>query len=434
MPAPFDYTLQAQNPGAAVLTGLQGGLAIKQIRDAQQQAELQKQQQLQMQADLAEASRDHSKLPDVMIRYPALAEKLSHGYKAMNEDQQRAQLQHASEVAAALQSGRPDVAVQALKDHAKALRNSGDEEGAKRLDATAQWGEMHPDSLLTSTLATMYALGDDGKRAAEGVLAIRKAPAEEKKATAEANTAVSTSQTAAVTAEYAKPMAVADLKTKAANLGLTNAQTNQAIALTKKYNQETQQAILNLAGGGALGSPEKVFEAEQKLRKEYEGQTANYTTVSEAYRRIKQTKTDAAGDLSLIFSYMKMLDPGSTVREGEFATAQNAVGVPDRVRNMVNKVLSGERLAPEQRKQFLGQAEGLFTAASKREEEVRGGLTKVAKAYKLNADNIFSARLQEATAPAAPAAPAKIASDADYAALPSGAEYVAPDGSTRRKR
>jgi len=39
-----------------------------------------------------------------------------------------------------------------------------------------------------------------------------------------------------------------------------------------------------------------------------------------------------------------MLDPGSVVRESEFATAQNAAGVPDQVRNMYNKVLSGTRL------------------------------------------------------------------------------------------
>ena len=37
---------------------------------------------------------------------------------------------------------------------------------------------------------------------------------------------------------------------------------------------------------------------------------------------------DAAGDMALIFSYMKMLDPNSTVREGEYATAQDAGSIP----------------------------------------------------------------------------------------------------------
>jgi hypothetical protein len=67
-------------------------------------------------------------------------------------------------------------------------------------------------------------------------------------------------------------------------------------------------------------------------------------------------KPDAAGDLALIFGYMKILDPGSVVREGEFANAQNAAGVPDQVRNLYNRAKSGQRLNPSQRGQFLNTA------------------------------------------------------------------------------
>ena len=50
---------------------------------------------------------------------------------------------------------------------------------------------------------------------------------------------------------------------------------------------------------------------------------------------------------------MKMLDPTSVVREGEFATAQNATGVPERIRNSFNKAMSGERLGQKQRTKFI---------------------------------------------------------------------------------
>jgi hypothetical protein len=36
---------------------------------------------------------------------------------------------------------------------------------------------------------------------------------------------------------------------------------------------------------------------------------------------------------------MKMLDPTSVVREGEFATAQNAASIPIKIVNMYNKAL-----------------------------------------------------------------------------------------------
>ncbi|WP_204128690.1 hypothetical protein, partial [Pseudomonas ogarae] len=77
-----------------------------------------------------------------------------------------------------------------------------------------------------------------------------------------------------------------------------------------------------------------------------------------SYGQIAQAaKTPSAqNDLALIFSYMRMLDPASVVREGEFATAQNAAGVPDQIRNAYNKAVNGERLNPEQRTGFVSSA------------------------------------------------------------------------------
>ena len=85
----------------------------------------------------------------------------------------------------------------------------------------------------------------------------------------------------------------------------------------------------------------------------------------DAFTRISQAAANPspAGDLALIFNYMKLLDPGSVVREGEFATAQNAAGIDDRLRNIYNRLLSGERLNPQQRQDFIGQAQGLYSRA-----------------------------------------------------------------------
>ena len=96
-----------------------------------------------------------------------------------------------------------------------------------------------------------------------------------------------------------------------------------------------------------------------KLAKELQ-----FTDTFTAFNRIAASNDGTpAGDLALIFNYMKMLDPGSTVREGEFATAQNAAGVPDRVRNAVNQLISGERLSDAQRKNFTEQAKLIFDKA-----------------------------------------------------------------------
>ena len=66
------------------------------------------------------------------------------------------------------------------------------------------------------------------------------------------------------------------------------------------------------------------------------------------------------GDISFIFQYMKFLDPNSVVREGEFATAAEAGGVPENVWNMYNKLLDGEILPDTVKADFLQTASDMY--------------------------------------------------------------------------
>jgi len=106
------------------------------------------------------------------------------------------------------------------------------------------------------------------------------------------------------------------------------------------------------------------FKDASAFRKEFTNlpRIKSFAGVTEAYSRIVASAQDpsAAGDLALIFNYMKVLDPGSTVREGEFATAQNAGGVDARVRSLFNSVVDGTRLTAEQRADFLDRSNRLY--------------------------------------------------------------------------
>jgi hypothetical protein len=133
---------------------------------------------------------------------------------------------------------------------------------------------------------------------------------------------------------------------------------------------------------------QRAGEREEGLRKEFTGLTKDYRTVADAYSRIQSAQETGPGDISLIFSYMKLLDPGSTVREGEFATAQNAGGVPERVIAQYNRLISGERLAPETRKQFLAQAQGLYDQATKDYDRTRGQYQELARRAGVDPANV----------------------------------------------
>ena len=135
---------------------------------------------------------------------------------------------------------------------------------------------------------------------------------------------------------------------------------NRKFDETQRVNNET----LDLKRAEVVADAGPDFDDEFKLGNEFRKQTQDFSKVSDAFERVKASAENPspAGDLALIFNYMKILDPGSTVREGEFATAQNSGGVDDRIRAAYNNALNGTRLAPDQRNDFLNRAGRLFNA------------------------------------------------------------------------
>lgn len=67
--------------------------------------------------------------------------------------------------------------------------------------------------------------------------------------------------------------------------------------------------------------------------------------------------------IAMVYKFMKSLDPASVVREGEFATAESASGVPTQIANIYNKLVSGERLDKTQVDSFVKTAKELANSA-----------------------------------------------------------------------
>ena len=129
----------------------------------------------------------------------------------------------------------------------------------------------------------------------------------------------------------------------------------------KKKQKQLDEAIKN--GEIVLDDAQK--DIALKIAKEYEGESGEFKKQVGAYNRIMASAEDpsAAGDLALIFNYMKLLDPGSTVKEGEFATAQNSAGVPAIWRSKYNQIVSGERLSESTRNDFVDRSTKLYNSA-----------------------------------------------------------------------
>jgi hypothetical protein len=153
-------------------------------------------------------------------------------------------------------------------------------------------------------------------------------------------------------------------------------------------NPITGEVIYEPAGGLAFDA-EKV----QLARKEFTAlpQVKSFADQTTAYGRVMSSISDPspAGDLALIFNYMKVLDPGSVVREGEFATAQNAGSVDDRTRGLYNRIMSGERLSERQRADFADRATRLYGGAEQQYMSIAEQYGSFAQAAGLPADQVI---------------------------------------------
>jgi len=152
----------------------------------------------------------------------------------------------------------------------------------------------------------------------------------------------------------------------------------------------------------------KAFANEKDLRTEFSAQVKPYTELAQAFRKVEAAATNpsAAGDISLVYGYMKILDPNSTVMQGEQATAQNAGSVPDSVRAMYNKALTGESLAPTIRQDFYAQARNIIESQRELSSDLINRYTGVAREYKLNPNQIVYDPFKRIKTPAEVAAEA----------------------------
>jgi len=90
---------------------------------------------------------------------------------------------------------------------------------------------------------------------------------------------------------------------------------------------------------------------EDKLRREYMNHP-NYKFMGEinkAYTAIASNQgLDGPSQQALVYQYSKLLDPGSVVRETEYALSAANAGKLSQATNFFNKLKSGEMLTPEQ--------------------------------------------------------------------------------------
>jgi hypothetical protein len=131
---------------------------------------------------------------------------------------------------------------------------------------------------------------------------------------------------------------------------------------------------------------------EMKMGDDYRAQSKDFKAVGDAYKQINATldkaATSPAATLAAATKFMKLLDPGSVVRESELGMALAASGVFDRATNYYNTLKLGKVLTPNQVKDFKNITQQIYGAAQAGQKQVDAHYTKQANAYKLRPEMI----------------------------------------------
>ncbi len=162
----------------------------------------------------------------------------------------------------------------------------------------------------------------------------------------------------------------------------------------KDFQLEQKAAVapkvtVDMTGG------QKGFDNEMSLKKSFAAEPVYkaYGEMQSAYGQITDSlkSNSPAGDLAAATKFMKLLDPGSVVRESELGMAMAASGALDRARNYAELRISGKKLTPDQRKDFQDLSDKLFGTATTAYNAKRGEFEQMGTAYGLDANRALGA-------------------------------------------
>ncbi len=179
----------------------------------------------------------------------------------------------------------------------------------------------------------------------------------------------------------------------------------QKNAMMQMVNGLPDSSLKNMLATAAAGGAEysdivKMMNDERKLVMNTEiklaGEFDKHDTVKKFYGRADALRTilgnarkpSQGGDVAIVYTFMKMLDPTSTVNKGELAMAQNIGNIPTRIASLYNALLVGEvNLTAEQRAGIVNSAKQTYDESKIGYEATYDHYLKKAEAYNLNAEN-----------------------------------------------
>jgi len=147
----------------------------------------------------------------------------------------------------------------------------------------------------------------------------------------------------------------------------------------------SQVAPKNIVNVPDFTAGEKGFKNEMQLSGAFKGEPIykDFSDMKSAYSQVISSLAQGTpiGDVAGATKVMKLLDPGSVVRESELGIAMAASGRMDRLQYYFNNFMSGEKLTPTQREDFKALSNELYAAAGQAYNQKRDEYKQFGSAY-----------------------------------------------------
>lgn len=157
----------------------------------------------------------------------------------------------------------------------------------------------------------------------------------------------------------------------------------------RRTGQQIQQSIAGAAAGGRTDKAADTLRGEYLKRSDKIQEGVGHGQNVIQMLSDPTIANDPTKQVGLIFSFGKMLDPDSVVRESEYALIANARGLSDTLQQLIPRIQSGARLSPQQLQSMQQVANNLMTGANTRRADLDRYYTDLAKRRKIDPQDVL---------------------------------------------
>lgn len=155
---------------------------------------------------------------------------------------------------------------------------------------------------------------------------------------------------------------------------------------------------------------EKSLELETGLRKEFNAlpEVKEFSGIATSYSNLLEAAKDSsgAGGISTIFNFMKMLDPGVAVMEGDVQLIRAAGGPAAKYANLYEQALTGNPLPEKVRNDLVRQATSIYGTRERQLARLRDQYLGIAERAGAAPERVLIERAPRVQRPGSQPAPA----------------------------